>query len=64
MYQLFTALKYCHSQGIMHRDIKPQNLLLDHKKKIVKIADWGLAEYYLPQEDYHVRVASRHYKGP
>jgi len=48
----------------MHRDIKPQNILIDPTKKIVKIADWGLADYYLPNKDYNVRVASRYYKGP
>jgi casein kinase II subunit alpha len=48
----------------MHRDIKPQNLLFDHENRHVKIADWGLADYFLPDREYNVRVASRHYKGP
>ncbi len=34
--------------GIMHRDIKPQNILFDKKTKNVEIADWGLADYFLP----------------
>jgi casein kinase II subunit alpha len=50
--------------GIMHRDIKPQNVLIDQKRKILKIVDWGLADYYLPNKEYNVRVASRYYKGP
>jgi casein kinase II subunit alpha len=48
----------------MHRDIKPQNILIDPSKKILKIADWGLADFYLPNKEYNVRVASRYYKGP
>lgn len=48
----------------MHRDIKPQNLLIDAESLTVKISDWGLADYFLPETDYNVRVASRHYKGP
>lgn len=30
----------------------------------MKIIDWGLADYYLPQREYNVRVASRYYKAP
>ncbi len=50
--------------GIMHRDIKPQNVLIDQEQGILKIEDWGLADYYLPNKEYNVRVASRYYKGP
>lgn len=62
--KLLEGLQECHSRGIMHRDIKPENVLLDRRKGELKIIDWGLAEFYLPQRDYNVRVASRYYKAP
>jgi casein kinase II subunit alpha len=48
----------------MHRDIKPGNVMIDDKLKKVRIIDWGLGEFYLPDQDYNVRVSSRYYKGP
>ena len=48
----------------MHRDLKPHNVLYDRKKERVVLIDWGLSEFYLPKKDYHVRVASRYFKGP
>eukprot|EP00434_Breviolum_minutum_P033063 symbB.v1.2.029251.t1/scaffold3178.1/size61925/6 len=48
----------------MHRDVKPHNVMIDHDKREVRVIDWGLAEFYHPLNEYNVRVASRHYKGP
>lgn len=41
MYQLFRSLAYCHSLGICHRDLKPQNLLLDPVTGVLKLCDFG-----------------------
>lgn len=64
MYQVFTALDYCHSRGIMHRDVKPMNIIVDKKTRLLKLIDWGLSDFYLEHKQYNTRVSSRPYKGP
>lgn len=64
VYELLRALEWCHSKGIIHRDVKPQNVMIDHKRKKLALIDWGLAEFYHPEQIYNVRVSSRHFKGP
>merc|ERR1739847_196959 len=50
--------------GVMHRDVKPHNVMIDHEKRVIRLIDWGLAEFYHPGKEYNVRVASRYFKGP
>ncbi|KNE69219.1 CMGC/CK2 protein kinase [Allomyces macrogynus ATCC 38327] len=64
IYELLKALDFCHSKGIMHRDVKPHNVMIDHANRKLRLIDCGLAEFYHPRTEYNVRVASRYFKGP
>ncbi|KAI2495128.1 protein kinase [Fragilaria crotonensis] len=46
IFELLKALDYCHSNGVMHRDVKPHNVMIDHEKRQLRLIDWGLAEFY------------------
>lgn len=58
------GLDYCHSKGIMHRDLKPENIVYDYEYKKLRLIDWGLSEFYHPEEKYICKVASLCYKAP
>lgn len=63
-FETLKALDFCHSMGIIHRDVKPHNIMIDHQTRKLRLIDWGLAEFYHPCQEYNVRVASRYFKGP
>ncbi|KEG10912.1 putative casein kinase II [Trypanosoma grayi] len=63
-FEVLKALEYAHSMGIMHRDVKPNNIVIDHQRRKLVLIDWGLAEFYHPATTYNARVASRYFKGP
>ncbi|KAM7542229.1 hypothetical protein Aperf_G00000016210 [Anoplocephala perfoliata] len=64
MFELLKALEACHSKGIMHRDVKPENILIDTRRRELRLIDFGHADYYYPNKEYSVQVCTRHYKGP
>lgn len=47
LFQLTRGLAFCHSRGVMHRDLKPQNLLVSKDGRL-KLADFGLARAFCP----------------
>uniref|UniRef100_A0A9J8B1I7 Glycogen synthase kinase-3 beta n=1 Tax=Cyprinus carpio carpio TaxID=630221 RepID=A0A9J8B1I7_CYPCA len=64
MYQLFRSLAYIHSFGICHRDIKPQNLLLDPDTAVLKLCDFGSAKQLVRGEPNVSYICSRYYRAP
>ena len=65
MHQLLSGLQHCHERGILHRDIKGSNLLID-KNGMLKIADFGLANYFSPKGKHPLtsRVVTLWYRAP
>ena len=61
---MFKGLAYLHSLGICHRDIKPQNILIDPKTHIIKICDFGSAKRLSPDEPNVSYICSRYYRAP
>lgn len=64
MNYLQKALDYAHCKGIMHRDIKLKNLIIESETNNVRLIDWGLAEFYFNKYEYSIRVGTKPYKAP
>ncbi|KAJ5340186.1 hypothetical protein N7541_009310 [Penicillium brevicompactum] len=64
MAQLVEGIRYCHSRRILHRDLKPQNLLIDRDGNL-KLADFGLARAFgVPLRTYTHEVVTLWYRCP
>ncbi|KAI8024419.1 hypothetical protein LOK49_LG03G01960 [Camellia lanceoleosa] len=65
MRQILSGLAYCHELKIIHRDLRPANLLVDYEGSVVKIADFGLARKFgSPLGEYCPEVVNLCYMPP
>ena len=48
MFQMLKAVSFAHSRRVIHRDLKPQNILVDRASNTLKVADFGLARCFTP----------------
>ena len=64
MFQLLRGIAYCHQHKVLHRDLKPQNLLIN-KDGVLKLADFGLARSFgIPVRSYTHEVVTLWYRPP
>lgn len=64
LYQLMEGMLFCHKRRVLHRDLKPQNLLID-KNGTLKIADFGLGRAFgIPVRAYTHEVVTLWYRAP
>eukprot|EP00470_Lotharella_oceanica_P004637 CAMPEP_0170175628 /NCGR_PEP_ID=MMETSP0040_2-20121228/8674_1 /TAXON_ID=641309 /ORGANISM="Lotharella oceanica, Strain CCMP622" /LENGTH=296 /DNA_ID=CAMNT_0010417677 /DNA_START=63 /DNA_END=953 /DNA_ORIENTATION=+ len=64
LYQLLRGIAYCHDHRVLHRDLKPQNLLINMEGEL-KLADFGLARAFgIPVRSYTHEVVTLWYRAP
>jgi len=61
---ILLAISHCHEKGIIHRDMKPDNLLVSNDLSEIKLSDFGLATVLAPDERASLTVGTRSYLSP
>jgi len=65
LFQLLEGVAYCHSKRVLHRDLKPQNLLISKADGTLKLADFGLARAFsVPVRNFSHEVVTLWYRAP
>lgn len=60
MLQIMRGVEFCHAHRVLHRDLKPQNILIDSPRLSVKVADFGLARCFTPPIRPYTHEVSPH----
>ncbi|CAJ0864041.1 4954_t:CDS:10 [Entrophospora sp. SA101] len=65
MYQMLLGIDFCHDNRVLHRDLKPQNLLIKDNGNLLKLADFGLARAFgIPVTTFSNEVVTLWYRSP
>lgn len=62
--QILIALAYCHSMNLLHRDLKPQNVMLEDTSLNLKLIDFGFAKYYNPKKLLKGKLGTPYFMAP
>jgi casein kinase II subunit alpha len=64
MKQLLMAINASHAAGVMHRDIKLQNIIVNEEERSLQLIDWGVSEFYHPMREYGTISGTRQFRAP
>jgi casein kinase II subunit alpha len=64
MYRLFKTLDAANSKGIIHRDMKGTNIIVNSENSEIRILDWGSTTFYYPGGKYMENVSNQYFRAP
>eukprot|EP00301_Raphidiophrys_heterophryoidea_P021619 c5994_g1_i1.p1 GENE.c5994_g1_i1~~c5994_g1_i1.p1 ORF type:complete len:240 (+),score=51.95 c5994_g1_i1:41-760(+) len=64
LYEVLIGLDEIHSKGLIHRDLKPLNIVCDIITKEVNICDWGTADFFIQGNRQKTKLGTKQYKAP
>lgn len=62
--EILVSLAYCHSMNLSHRDLKPQNVMMEDSSLNIKLIDFGFAKYYKPDALLNDQLGTPYYMAP
>ena len=64
IYEILRTLHHAHSMGIIHKDIKPLNVLMRPDRLQTRVIDWGLSDYYFPGLEASTAISTLYFNSP